>query len=149
MPPPVPLLEPPPAGVPRPKKDRAWNLSPAQPAGTFAIVSCVKSLSILTDVEQTAVVRVLLPSLNRTVTPAERAAWSVRLYLCADDTDDFFKTRAAQVAAAGVRFGIDVRLPAGCKEPALPSTAQSCCDILLSKAQCQANRRRTGTPLGR
>jgi len=111
MPPPVPLLEPPPPATSKKlKKDRAWNLSPASPVGTFAVVSCIKSLPVFTSLDDAAMVQVLLPTLNRTITLEERAAWSVRIYLCADEDDYFFRNRTAEVSAAGRRFGFDVRM---------------------------------------
>ena len=111
MPPPVPLLEPaPPATSKKVKRDREWNLSPASPAGTFAVVSCIKSLPVFTSLDDAAMVQVLLPTLNRTITFEERAAWNVRIYLCADDNDYFFLNRTAEVAAVGRRFGFDVRM---------------------------------------
>ena len=61
----------------------------------FAIVSCIKSRPDLRDITQTALSQAFLPSLAQTVTPAERRAWQISLYLCADDTDMFYVSRAA------------------------------------------------------
>ena len=72
--------------------------------------SCIKSLPVFTSLADAAVVQVLLPTLNRTITLEERAAWSVRLYLCADEDDYFFRNRTAEVDAVGRRFGFDVRM---------------------------------------
>ena len=67
----------------------------------YAIVACVKSTmehsfsaghtdSTLPQrycCNDTALVQVLIPSLTLTIRPSDLKRWSVRLYLCADDTD--------------------------------------------------------------
>lgn len=63
----------------------------------FSIVSCVKSKPDLRDVSRTALATGFIPSLVRTVTPEERRDWHISLYLCADDTDQFYVSRAAAV----------------------------------------------------
>jgi hypothetical protein len=78
----------------------------------FSIVSCVKSKPDLHEVARTALATAFLPSLVRTVTPAERAAWRVALYLCADDTDQFYVSRAGAIhnLSATVAPWLDLRL---------------------------------------
>ena len=70
-------------------------LTPAKPG--FAIVSCIKSKPGLSDISKTALASAFLPSLVRTVTPAEVRGWAISLYLCADDTDMFYVSRAAEL----------------------------------------------------
>ena len=65
------------------------------PAPAFTIVACVKSRPGLQDVSRTAMAKAFLPSLVRTVTAEERRDWSISLYLCADDTDQFYVSHAA------------------------------------------------------
>ena len=67
--------------------------SSSQPG--FTVVACVKSRPGLRDVSRTAMAKAFLPSLVRTVTPAEIRDWAISLYLCADDTDQFYVSQAA------------------------------------------------------
>ena len=80
----------------------------------YAIVACVKAATARTGdavhaFGDTAVVRGLLPSLARTIATAERAAWRIRLYLCADDTDRIYRAAAAAVRRAAPPW-LDLRL---------------------------------------
>ena len=63
----------------------------------FTIVSCIKSRPGLASLQQTALATAFLPSLVKTVAPDEIAQWRISLYLCADDSDQFYVSRAAAV----------------------------------------------------
>lgn len=78
----------------------------------FTIVSCVKSRAELQSIEHAAVVRDFLPSLVKTVTLEERRAWRISLYLCADDTDQFYVSQAAALrnASATIAPWLTLRL---------------------------------------
>lgn len=76
----------------------------------FAIVACVKASSAvwvhstIQSLQDTALVRVLLPSLAATINATETDAWRLRLYLCADDDDWLY-------ARAGTQRDIRARMP--------------------------------------
>ena len=75
------------------------QLDAAAPRGRappyLAIVTCIKSTPRIRGLNETALFEVLLPSLSKTITPAERTQHSIALYLCADDSDEFFRTHTA------------------------------------------------------
>ena len=76
----------------------------------FAIVACVKAStaswvhSTIQSLQDTALVRVLLPSLTETINATEAEAWRLRLYLCADDDDWLY-------ARGGTQREIRARMP--------------------------------------
>ena len=70
-------------------------MEPLRPA--FTIVSCIKSKPDLTEVSNTALAVAFLPSLVKTVTAEEIQSWRISLYLCADDTDQFYVSNAAAI----------------------------------------------------
>ena len=77
---------------------------PAPPRRTLAIIACVKSGRKERFLNQTALSRTLLPSLAETVTEAERALWTLRLYLCADADDAMYMREAQAVVDAPPRW---------------------------------------------
>jgi len=78
----------------------------------FTIVACVKSRHDLHSVERTALASAFLPSLVKTITAEEIRAWRIGLYLCADDTDQFYVSRAAAIhnLSATLAPWLDLRL---------------------------------------
>lgn len=62
---------------------------------SIAIIACVKSTSRTPALNDTALARVLVPSLNATISEEERREWDIRLYLCADADDALYLTAAA------------------------------------------------------
>ena len=78
----------------------------------FTIVACVKSPASLRELPRAALAAVFLPSLVKTVTDDERRRWRIGLYLCADDTDQFYVSQAAAIKklAASVAPWLDLRL---------------------------------------
>lgn len=75
----------------------------------FAVVCCIRSTPSQLALPSTSLFRTLLPSMDRSITQLERRQWTVRLYLCADDDDELFKSHEAAIVAAAPT-GIDVRL---------------------------------------
>eukprot|EP00900_Chrysochromulina_parva_P010256 jgi/Chrpa1/19231/Chrysochromulina_OHIO_Genome00025282-RA len=72
----------------------------------FAIITCIRSTP-LQSLEGTSLMRTFLPSIESSITPLERVQWTVRLYLCADDDDETFRTHWPAIeAAAPARIGI-------------------------------------------
>jgi hypothetical protein len=49
------------------------------------------------DVSESAISSVFLPSLVKTISVEERSTWRIGLYLCADDTDQFYLSNAAKL----------------------------------------------------
>ena len=71
---------------------------------SFSIVACVKSQPGVTQLEHTALANAFFPSIAKTVTPEETRNWRISLYLCADDTDQFYVSRAAAVRNLSATF---------------------------------------------
>ena len=61
------------------------------PRPSIAIIACVKSTAHTPTLNSTALARVLVPSLNATISEAERSEWDIRLYLCADADDALYR----------------------------------------------------------
>ena len=78
--------------------------SSSSSTSSFAVVSCVKSQPGVSHIAQTALATAFFPSFARTVTPAEVQGWRISLYLCADDTDQFYVSRAAAVRNLSATF---------------------------------------------
>ena len=66
----------------------------------FAVVCCIRSTPSQLALPSTSLFRTLLPSMDRSITQLERRQWTVRLYLCADDDDELFKSHEAAIVAA-------------------------------------------------
>ena len=120
---------------------------PAPPRRTLAIIACVKSGRKERFLNQTALSRTLLPSLAETVTEAERALWTLRLYLCADADDAMYMREAQAVVDAPPRW-LEKRLRFYPRVPnRIPSREAAAEALAEAPTSCTARTTTSGTPL--
>eukprot|EP00940_MAST-03C_sp_MAST-3C-sp2_P000001 g1.t1 len=65
--------------------------APSNGKPIIAICVCTHSSDKWTSLADTALQTVLIPSIERTITPAEQSAWDIRIYLGIDHDDSFWK----------------------------------------------------------